>query len=203
MALAGGGPKKFCSTRGLSTSGPDSQMRKFSVTPNHRYQQYDREVKSMMSRWNCKSTCQLKNASCTQKTFEPNWAAIRVCSILCIAVLGILFAWVARAQTNLTSIAGTITDKTGAVVPNCQVEAKKLDTSGTRTITTNGQGDYLFSLLPVGSYEVSASAPGFGRSAARINVTLTGASLSLSLSIAQTSSEVEVEASASDRKSTR
>jgi hypothetical protein len=144
----------------------------------------------------CEISWALSNASYSNMV-KHKCRATRVFFLICVAIFGVLFTPVAHCQTNLTSIAGTIADATGAAVPNCQVEATNLETSATRTIAANGRGDYLFSLLPVGNYEISASAPGFGKSVARINVTLTGATLNLTLSIAQTSSEVKIDASAS------
>jgi len=49
--------------------------------------------------------------------------------------------------------------KTAAVVPNATVEAVNVDTNVKYTTQANGQGEYGFTNLPVGTYNVSASAP--------------------------------------------
>ncbi len=67
----------------------------------------------------------------------------------------------AVAQLTTSDILGTVTDPSGAVIPNATVVATNLGTNEKRTATTNGAGDYVFSLLPVGHYSVSVKAPGF------------------------------------------
>ncbi len=66
------------------------------------------------------------------------------------------------AQTAGTgALAGTVTDSSGAVIPNVTVTATSNDTGQVRTTTTEGNGGYRFSLLPPGVYKVSFSAGGF------------------------------------------
>lgn len=65
------------------------------------------------------------------------------------------------AQLTTADILGTVTDATGAVVPNADVVLTNLGTNEKRTGTTNGSGDYTFTLLPVGHYSISVKAPGF------------------------------------------
>jgi hypothetical protein len=65
------------------------------------------------------------------------------------------------AQTG--SIAGTVRDPTGGVIPAAQVTAVESGTGLTRQVTTDLAGYYHFPLLPVGTYTVTAAAPGFRR----------------------------------------
>jgi hypothetical protein len=66
------------------------------------------------------------------------------------------------AQVRIAgSISGTITDPTGALVPNAKVELKDEATGITKSVTANGQGEFLFPDLNFGSYEVSVSVSGF------------------------------------------
>ena len=58
-------------------------------------------------------------------------------------------------------ITGTVHDNSGAVLPNAQVTVKDTAKGVDRAATSNSQGDYLVSGLPVGTYDVSVSAPGF------------------------------------------
>jgi hypothetical protein len=80
-----------------------------------------------------------------------------------IALLAILVLFTSAAFGQVTSadILGTVTDSSGAVVPNATVVLTNLGTNEKRTGTTNGAGDYTFSLLPVGHYSISVKAGGF------------------------------------------
>lgn len=74
--------------------------------------------------------------------------------LLCVAA-----GW---AQTDTGSIAGTVTDKTGAVVPNATITVTDTDKKiVVRTVKTNSGGDYSIPLLPVGHYQLTIDAAGF------------------------------------------
>jgi hypothetical protein len=73
----------------------------------------------------------------------------------------LLFTSAAFAQLTTADILGTITDATGAVVPNAAVTLTNLGTNEKRTAQSNSSGDYTFSLLPVGHYSISVKAKGF------------------------------------------
>lgn len=64
--------------------------------------------------------------------------------------------------TASATIQGTITDKSGAVVSGAEVAVKNKGTDVVRTATTSDTGYYRFELLPVGSYTVTITKPGFG-----------------------------------------
>lgn len=65
------------------------------------------------------------------------------------------------AQVTTATIEGTVTDSSGATVPNAQVVATNAGTNQTRTVTTNAGGTYRLDLLPSGTYDVEVSAQGF------------------------------------------
>src|ERR1700747_492779 len=67
----------------------------------------------------------------------------------------------AYAQLTTADIVGTVSDSSGAVVPNANVTLKNLDTNETRSTQSNGTGDYSFTLLPVGHYSITVKASGF------------------------------------------
>ena len=68
------------------------------------------------------------------------------------------------AQTSGNgNIVGTITDPSGAAVPNATVVVTNTDTGVSRTLTTNGDGLYAANFLLPGHYEVIASATSFGK----------------------------------------
>src|ERR1700744_5065545 len=77
--------------------------------------------------------------------------------------LAILFLVTSTALCQLTTadILGTVTDASGAVVPNATVTLTNLGTNVTRVAQTGGSGDYTFTLLPVGHYSISVKAAGF------------------------------------------
>src|SRR5258705_8729401 len=81
-------------------------------------------------------------------------------SVLLLALL-ILLSSAAHAQLTTADILGTVTDVTGAVVPNATIVLTNLGTNDQRTATSNGSGDYNFTLLPVGHYSISVKAGGF------------------------------------------
>lgn len=56
----------------------------------------------------------------------------------------------ALAQLTTADILGTVTDSTGAVIPNANVTLINLGTNEARTVESNGSGDYIFTLLPAG-----------------------------------------------------
>ncbi|WP_255483922.1 TonB-dependent receptor [Granulicella sp. 5B5] len=65
------------------------------------------------------------------------------------------------AQLSTADIVGTVTDPTGALVPNAKVTLQNVDTHEQRNAVSNSTGDYLFTLLPVGRYIVTVHASGF------------------------------------------
>src|SRR5271170_474924 len=81
-------------------------------------------------------------------------------SIFLVAFL-FLFESAGFCQLTTADIIGTVTDPTGAVVPNANVVLTNLGTNEKRTGVTNGAGEYSFNLLPVGHYSVSVKAGGF------------------------------------------
>jgi len=103
------------------------------------------------------------------------------------------------AQSSGTSgLTGTVTDPSGAAVPNVSVTITNNDTGQTRTATTGSDGIYKFTLLPPGSYKARFSAMGFKTAevgAVTLNVTETP-TLDRTLEVGAQSEQVTVEASA-------
>ncbi len=67
----------------------------------------------------------------------------------------------AFAQINRANLNGTVTDPTGASIPNSQVEVVAPDTGFKRHATTGNSGVYSLSSLPTGSYDLTVSGNGF------------------------------------------
>ncbi len=68
----------------------------------------------------------------------------------------------AVAQTVTGTLKGTITDVNGAIVVGASVEIVNTETGLTRSLTTNEDGSYIATFLPIGRYRVSANQAGFG-----------------------------------------
>src|SRR4051794_8452441 len=64
-------------------------------------------------------------------------------------------------QASDSNLVGTVTDTTGATIAAANIAATNRDTGVKSTTTTNAEGQYRFNNLPVGTYNVSASKPGF------------------------------------------
>jgi hypothetical protein len=67
----------------------------------------------------------------------------------------------AKAQVDQGAITGIVQDSSGAVIPNAPVTLTDVDTGLVLHATSNGSGIYNFSPIKIGSYTVSATAPGF------------------------------------------
>ncbi len=72
----------------------------------------------------------------------------------------LLLPTLAAAQTN-GLISGTVTDKSGAAVVGAKVVIANVGGNLTRTTETNGDGVYVASALPSGTYNVTVTAKGF------------------------------------------
>src|SRR3954453_866289 len=68
----------------------------------------------------------------------------------------------ASAQAIFGKMVGTVTDQSGAALPNATVHIKDADRGTEYQTTTNGQGDFSQGQLLAGSYVVTVTAPGFG-----------------------------------------
>ncbi|HEY6988122.1 MAG TPA: carboxypeptidase regulatory-like domain-containing protein [Bryobacteraceae bacterium] len=107
--------------------------------------------------------------------------------------------FVLNAQsTNNQSISGTVRDTSGAVVPNATVTAVSEGTTLTRSAVSSESGAYFLSNVPIGFYEISATAPGFKKfTASHVEVTVgQQASLNVTLDIGNVNESITVQADA-------
>ncbi len=94
-------------------------------------------------------------------------------------------------------LAGTVTDPSGAVVPNATVTLKNNGTGETRTTTTNNSGGYRLSLLQPGSYTVSAIASGFSKTQKTTSINVSQTTIAdMKLAVGSSSQTVEVSSAA-------
>src|SRR5580704_19579783 len=86
-------------------------------------------------------------------------------SHLKFAALAVLLAGLvtqpAQAQITTGTILGTVTDRSGSVLPGVDVKVVNLEQGLQRQMTTNEQGDYIFPDLPLGAYRLTAQAKAF------------------------------------------
>jgi hypothetical protein len=122
-----------------------------------------------------------------------NFTRFLVVFLVLAMALGCAQLMVAQG-TDLGTIRGSVTDSTGAVIPNAKVIILDLSTGTTREAVTNAQGEYqVFGLRP-GNYKVSISAPNM-RTSDVTGVALTGSgvvSANAVLGIASQTEAVEV-----------
>jgi hypothetical protein len=79
--------------------------------------------------------------------------------VVLLAAMIILFA--AHGMAQEATIVGTVTDPTGASVPNVTVTVTAVDTGLSRTLTTSSDGQFVAPDLHIGRYTVRATAAGF------------------------------------------
>jgi hypothetical protein len=109
-----------------------------------------------------------------------------------------LVAWLpVHGQTLYGSLSGTITDSSGAAVPNAKVEARNEGTGIVKSMTTDDRGGYIMSDLLPGVYKITVSAPAFtSRVLDRADITVNSTlRLDVTLSVTQVSESITVGAS--------
>jgi hypothetical protein len=138
-------------------------------------------------------------AICRSKTKE------RCFFLFLVLALIPCFVTIARADTG-GSISGTVTDQTGAVVPDTTVAALNLDTTVQQTTKTNPNGFYTFATLSVGRYQIEIIRDGFKpykrtglvidvNATLRADITLTMGEQSEEVVVSDTAVHVETESS--------
>ncbi len=65
------------------------------------------------------------------------------------------------SQEITGTISGTVTDSSGAVIPNASVTVTNLNTKAARNTTTTSAGVFFFTSLPIGDYELKVTKEGF------------------------------------------
>src|SRR6478672_9883102 len=76
----------------------------------------------------------------------------------------------AFAQVTSGDIVGRVTDSSGGVLPGATVTIEHLGTHDIRTVPSNGTGDFVFNLLPIGAYTVKIELQGFITQTARVSL---------------------------------
>ncbi|HKW66698.1 MAG TPA: carboxypeptidase regulatory-like domain-containing protein [Terriglobales bacterium] len=95
--------------------------------------------------------------------------------MLAVMAIALTLFWTAPLYGQSTisgGITGTVSDPSGAVVPNATVTLKNDSTGQTQTQTTNSSGVYRFSFLNPGTYTLTTSAPNFQSASSHIGISV-------------------------------
>src|SRR5262249_19187977 len=106
--------------------------------------------------------CRTGNGSCKSDPLsisKGGWCMRRVCAKT--AVLWLLFPLLSIAQSDLSTITGTIKDPSGSAVPNAKLIVRNESTGAERTTTSSDSGNFSVTNLPSGMYTVTIEASGF------------------------------------------
>src|SRR5450755_4335277 len=99
----------------------------------------------------------------------------KICNISAGIVMGFaLLLSSAMAQVTTGNVTGRVVDSSGSVIPGAQVVLIS-EVHGTRsaTLTSNGNGDYVFADITPDTYTVEVTAPAFKKSLVR-GIVVTG-----------------------------
>ncbi len=111
-----------------------------------------------------------------------------------LVVLALMGSFQAFAQTITTGeLAGTVTDPSGAVVPNANVQIKNVEEGSVNNGKTSSTGYYQFAYLKPGTYTVTVSGSGFQGAQKTASVALgASATVNFQLTVGSSSTTVEV-----------
>jgi hypothetical protein len=91
-----------------------------------------------------------------------SWKLLRLIIFVAIALIALrCSSGVAFAQRTTASVAGAVTDESGAAVPGAEVVARNLSTMVERSVTSNTLGYYVLTALPAGRYSLSVRKTGY------------------------------------------
>jgi len=99
-------------------------------------------------------------------------------------------AW---SQASFTSLRGTITDSSGALIPNATVSIVNKATSLTTSQTASGSGEYVFQQVVPGTYVITANGAGFGSQSKQADLLVNQpATINFKLTVQATATTVDV-----------
>jgi hypothetical protein len=137
---------------------------------------------------------------------EASMQQFKQCILASVYAIGILLAvmgLMALAQEVTGSITGRVKDSAGQTIAGAEVTALHIGTGVARNITTGPDGAYVFTALPIGSYQISVTHIGF-KKAVRSGVELhisDRLNLDITLELGQVAEEVTVVADAAQVQS--
>jgi Carboxypeptidase regulatory-like domain len=103
---------------------------------------------------------------------KPSMSRNEAKFILCLGALlfCLAFSNTVSAQISRAAVSGTITSPAGQAVPEAKVSLKNLATGQSSSTQSGSSGNYSFSDLPPGEYEISISAAGFSAQTDRVTL---------------------------------
>jgi hypothetical protein len=131
--------------------------------------------------------------------FQSAILALTMAAFAAISVFSVVPA--AYAQGIITGgITGTVTDPTGAVIPNATVKVTSTNTGTIFQSTANAQGEFRIADVPIGVYNVTVSASGFSAETLKDVHVVAGnqTPLKVSMNLGKEAQTIEVEGSASE-----
>ena len=137
----------------------------------------------------------------TKETRQPLLLSLQICSVL---LLTIAACQIAFGQVVVGRISGTIQDANGASVPNASVKVINTATNSERTATSDENGFYTVTNLPVGTYTIEAEQKGYKKAlVSGQNVTADARlTVDLRLEAGEVSETVEIVAAAGETVNT-
>jgi hypothetical protein len=111
--------------------------------------------------------------------------------LLVVCAGSVLAAW--GQSTSTGTVAGSVTDPTGAVVAGAAVTLTDIGTNTARTTTSNASGRYIYVDVNPGIYSIAVSKAGFATTKSENQEVKVGASLTLNLSLQVGAANVVVE----------
>ncbi len=119
-------------------------------------------------------------------------SAVRI-ALIALCAFGMNTAY--AQSTNSGDIRGTVTDTTGALLPDVTVTVMNKDTGVTKVLVTNRDGLYDTSSIVVGNYQVTFEKPGFSKfERSSISLQVGISTVNAALKVGATTEEVVVNA---------
>jgi hypothetical protein len=126
--------------------------------------------------------------------FRERFALASILVLVCIAISSS-----AQSVGNSGSVSGTVSDPTGAVVPNAKVEIRNPISGFDRTTVSDSAGKFEFTNLPFNPYHLTVTADGFNSRVQDVEPrSSVPVSIAIKLQVASSSTSVTVEAEGGD-----
>ena len=110
-------------------------------------------------------------------------AKLRRVAYLAFALLLTLFVAAGGRAQSTGSMTGTVSDSSGAAIPDATVAVTNTGTAQTRTVQTNASGVFSFPDLPIGSYTMQISKAGFATQKRSATELLTGQTIGIDVTL--------------------
>jgi len=97
------------------------------------------------------------------RTYAPKEAGMR-CNTWILVLVGLVLVGTATwstAQQTTATFAGVVTDTTGAVLPGTDIQLVNEGTAAVLQQITSETGEFIFNYVPVGTYTLKITLPGF------------------------------------------